>query len=109
MAETWTDNEGVEHPISESGPQQCTYFAGGDGTRCNRVATHDLLCLVHVPEEVWEESCSVCGTPTRMTSSRFEVLGSYCDGCFGWPQCPCSRKHTGSCPFPRGPIGILGL
>ena len=45
----------------------------------------------------WEEPCRACGEPVTMTAARYEALGVYHTGCFGYPACGCPEKHKGEC------------
>lgn len=47
--------------------------------------------------KTWEEPCVVCKKPVTMTAARWEVLGVYHDGCFGYPACACAKPHQGNC------------
>lgn len=49
----------------------------------------------------WTEPCAECGESLVMTAARWEVLGPYHDGCFGWPACSCATPHRGECPVPE--------
>jgi len=53
-------------------------------------------------ENKWRETCGVCGVDVEMDNARSEVLGPYCEGCFGWPVCACKTPHTGQCPSAGG-------
>lgn len=50
--------------------------------------------------EEWEGEhlCDDCKEPVRMTNARWEVLGQYHCGCFGYPACSCKAPHKGECP-----------
>lgn len=52
--------------------------------------------------KTWEEPCKHCERPVTMTASRFEALGVYHTGCFGWPACGCPMPHQGECSSPKG-------
>lgn len=48
----------------------------------------------------WLERCGLCGMWVEMEAAKWEVLGAYCEGCFGYPVCSCFKCHTGDCPRP---------
>lgn len=50
----------------------------------------------------WEEPCAECGEPVVMCAARWEVLGPYHDGCFGYPACNCKERHQGDCVITPG-------
>lgn len=54
----------------------------------------------------WVDSCVVCGEPVVMTAARWEVLGTYHDGCFGYPACSCADSHQGECDAPFNVIKL---
>ncbi len=41
--------------------------------------------------------CIACGEPLETCPARWEVLGDYHDGCFGWPACGCETRHKRDC------------
>ena len=49
-------------------------------------------------KEKWEEPCVTCKQPVVMTAARYEALGVYHTGCFGYPVCSCKNPHHGECP-----------
>ena len=55
-------------------------------------------CQKYCTEHPWGGECRECRAPIKMTCARWEVLGEYCEGCFGWPVCECAARHTGECP-----------
>jgi len=44
-------------------------------------------------EYTWEGTCVTCGKPVTMSAARWEVLGEYHLGCFGYPACSCKTSH----------------
>ncbi len=56
------------------------------------------LCSKYCIEHPFESVCVKCGLPLQVTYAGLEVLGSYHDGCFGYPACVCVTAHRGACP-----------
>ena len=57
-------------------------------------------CSKYCIDHPWTDACTSCGIEIRMTYATAEVLGTYCEGCFGYPMCGCKNSHRGSCKDP---------
>lgn len=75
-----------------NGPQWGAFHPGGDESIVVPIVKWD-------PDVSWQSTCSQCGCAITTSWGHDEVIGPYCDGCFGYPACSCKKSHTGNCPI----------